>query len=40
MLLHEKEKEREKKMESRVQKSKWEVGWVREFMRTKDIHIQ
>ena len=32
MLLYEKGKEREKKMESRVQKRKWEVECVQEFM--------
>jgi len=40
MLLHERRKEREKKMRSMVQKGKWEVVWVRGFMRSENIHIQ
>jgi len=40
MLLHEKGKEREKKMGSRVQKRKWEVEWVRVFVHREDIQIQ
>jgi len=33
-------KERENKMGSRIQKIKWEVEWVLEFMHSEDIQIQ